>query len=147
MTIQSGIDWSAIPVKVGVTADPAAGSPAADITVPMGKRWLLLGIRTRIACDATVANRYCNIFVMPDGTTTFIRVSPGVAVAASQTATVWCARMQSAQYNESSGGWTYVANGIESDVPAGGIVRVQWTNLQAGDNIEAVSYIYKEAPA
>jgi hypothetical protein len=141
-------NWDSIPVKTGATADPAAGANPADVTVPAGKRYLLLAARNQIVCDATVITRYPTLLVLPDGTNE-IRRYVGTGSTASQTSNNLFEHGDHGSSGSTGVGDCYVKGfsvpGIE--IAAGGIFKLNYTNLQAADNAGVMRYEYKEAPA
>jgi hypothetical protein len=142
VSIEAGkFNWDAIPVKTGVTADPAAGAQIASVTVPAGKRYLLISMQATCVADATVQTRTPNTSIYMDGTVIAFTSANGLGVTASQT------KVQS-----------FMANGINVsttqyglyipllELPAGAKFEISYYLLQAGDNLTAMTYFYKEAP-
>ena len=135
--------WGQVAPKTGATANPAAGSNPATLTVPAGKRWKLCAIYNRNVTSADVANRVFTLTIT-DGTNTVF-----VATQANQTASL--------NYGYAGSiGLPYLAvttngNGQialpDIELGAGYTVAVSYTNLQAADDATALIYAYKELPA
>jgi hypothetical protein len=136
-------NWDAIPVKVGVTADPVAGSAPPSVTVPSGKRWRLQSCQASITTDATVANRSMWVWIALDGTNYVYVSNSGLVITASQT------KLQSFIRNSliTASGTQYGLHIPDVELPAGAKFGIALNNLQAGDDVTAMTYYYKEAPA
>ena len=135
--------WGLIPVKVGVTADPVAGAQIANIVVPANKRWVVQSLEATCVADATVVNRQPHLIIRTDGTNTTYETNVGASVAASQT------KRQSFIVDS-----LIVTVGTLSgmhipwlELPAAAVIIFYYDNLQAGDNVIAATYFYKEVPA
>jgi len=138
--------WDALPVKVGVTADPAAGANPAAVTVTATKKWLLTSVYiASMVTDANVASRVASL-VITDGTNTQAQFMYNSNQAASLTR----------QYNWAMGiGAAYLANTVINitlpggglELPAGWTFQVTFINIQAADDCGVVRYSYKEASA
>lgn len=139
------VDWDKITVTTAATADPAAGADLADITVPANKVWKYIGGYCSLVNDANVANRYMTVSFRPDGTNpTGVLMNTG-AMVASGTYYITEAALAA---NLSVGGREIIALGGNGIIlPAGAKIVHAVLNLQAGDDISAFRYRYKEAPA
>ncbi len=117
-------------------ADPAAGAEFT-VTVPAGEVWELLGVYSRLACDATVANRRPHLTI-DDGTLIFGKfTSSAVQTASSTWSYVW-------SYNV---GYSFATSNSMIGLPklllpAGYRVRSTTDLLQAADNWEAPNFHY-----
>lgn len=137
-------NWHAVRPLDAATADPAAGADPAAVTVPAGKRWLLLSAYVVLATDANVANRYVMLTVT-DGTNVKGRYRMIPAHTASVTAGHSFVPGASANttlttYNQQG----IAVEGIE--MAAGWTFQITAASIQAGDDFGAVEYAYKEAP-
>jgi hypothetical protein len=135
--------WDAIPVSIGVTADPAAGAQITAVAVPAGKRWLLLGFQNEIVASADVANRNANVYISMDGANNFYISNALLTVTASQT------KLISACTNSliTAATTQYGMHIPAIELPAGATFRFYWNTLQAADNLGVMTYFYKEVPA
>lgn len=136
-------NWDALPVLEDSTANPAAGSDLADITVPTGKRWLYLGGYCSLVNDANVANRYMTVTVKVGGTNTHATFINNTAMTANGTYYITEATIGN---NVSTGGREVIGIG-PCELPAGSKISHALLNKQAGDDLTAFNFRYKEAPA
>jgi len=136
-------NWDSIPVKTGSTADPAAGAQLAAITVAAGKRMILYSMEATIVADATVATRIFFAYIRINGADTTYASLGGLNITASQT------KLQSFMANSLviTAGTQYGMHIPLMELPAGATILMYAVALQAGDNIGAMTYTYKEAPA
>lgn len=141
---QSMFDWDALGVKVGATADPAAGSEPAEIT--FAKRTLFLGGLNVIVADATVINRLAHLDIKTDGTTVDREYYGPAMITASQTIRtnigLGATAVRLAGSNHDLG--LNMPGGVE--LPAGAKIRIRYSSIQAGDDAGIFYYVYKEAP-
>ena len=138
--------WDKLPVLTAVTADPAAGSDPAAVTVAAGKRIILLGCYVSMTADANAANRYIQLVVARDGT----NIDTAFQTVPAHTANL--TRAHSFSPGSSPNTALRLVNvgslpegGLE--IPAGGTFQITVDGIQAGDDLTAVYYAYKEAPA
>jgi len=144
MSIEAAkFNWDAIPVKTGATADPAPGAQLAAITVPAGRRWLFCEISVTLTCDATVANRWVNLGIKTNGTHYGFYSPAGLTVTASQS------KQQSFVAGSFivTAGTQYGMHFPLTELPAGAVIELTVNALQAGDDMGAARYFYKEVPA
>lgn len=135
----TGWTWDGIAVITAATADPAAGSNPAAVGPAANRRWLFLGGAASLVTDATVISRYPLVVELGDGTNTSGRFLENAAHTASLTVihSIGAHGIVSVQ------GYIPIPRpGIE--LPGGGTVQVQASNLQAGDNWGPLYYKYKE---
>jgi len=142
-TARPTVIWDSLPMKVGLTADPAAGAQIADIVVPAGKRWRVFEIQATLVASAAVANRYYTLQMYLDGVNASFVGLNGLVITASQT------RVQSWMANSGlqTAGTEYGLSYPDIEIPAGGLIRLVISALDGGDNSSAATYYYKEAPA
>jgi len=137
--------WDDVPLSTANGANPAAGADPAAITVPAGKRWLLLGVRDQMVTDANVADRFPTLTVT-NGATAFFATVDSNAQTAGLTHQHYFALGAGAAVLS---GTTHIIN-----IPIGGIelgpgyvFQVTYANIQAGDDATAITYVYKERDA
>lgn len=124
-------------VRAVTGADPAAGAESTE-TVTADRRWRLLSWRISLVTDGTAANRI-PAFVVDDGATAYGRF-PGGTQTASTTA----------QHTFSDVGAASTANGLVSPfagqliLPGGHRLATSTSNIQAGDNYGAPTYLIEE---
>ena len=130
------------PVISAATADPAAGADAAAVTVPAGRKWLLLTTYYIVVTDANVANRYWRLTV-DDGTNdTFVYLAP-TAITASITRNISTGHL----VDDYSGALQYWKISLPTfELPATWNFQIELVSIQATDNIAAVRYTYKDVP-
>lgn len=142
------VNWDQVSPTVASTANPAAGADPPDITVPAGKRWLLLGWAASLVTDGNAANRTIVTLVTADGTNELTRVRSTTNQTATQTRYYRWDSFKT--YGESFVTDTYLlgfgrARGLE--LGPGATVETTTVNIQVGDDWTAVTYVYKELPA
>lgn len=135
-------NWDEVTASVGSTADPAAGAQPATITVPAKRKWKVLSFTEVMVTDANVADRYA--FVQHGNLAgavlqVFYAVVP---VTASLTQRVSFGRAYPGGVVVNNGGRTEAMP--EFEVGATDNIRLNWLNIQAGDNGAVVYYQYKE---
>lgn len=138
--------WEWLPVKTGVTADPAAGADPVAVTVPAGKRWLILIVSSQLVNDATGITRYPYLEVMSDGINVDARYMQSVGLTASQTGN-FTVVSGATNMSIAVGATVYQIAGIPGvgiELMAGASFRIRAFNLQAGDNWGVERYLYKE---
>lgn len=136
------VDWTGVPLSFGATADPAAGANPATITVPAGKRWLLVQAYVLVVCSGDVANRTL-LMRVTDSTNTYrlYRVIPFLTAGTTSAHTFGPGLSPNTTlgtYNQA----TLDVPGVE--IPAGHVVGVEIIGIQAADNAGPVYYAYKE---
>lgn len=139
-----------VPVKVlGTSADPAAGAECATFTVPAGKRWEIHGWSGSLTTDATVANRYPQLYITLDGTIITQRYLDSVA----QTATLTTRWTFSTGITPLAVNPAAIATNMNvgigffpKELPAGATVYVVTTGIVAGDNWGVATLYGKEIP-
>lgn len=137
------IDWDLIEPQTATSADPAAGAQMAVVTVPSGVRWRIESVKATLVCDANVADRTICVEIT-DGTTVKEIITFPAYGAANGTYVVTFARMG----NDNGVIKGYVSSRLpDLDLPAGWTIRMWVSGLQAGDNLTATEYTYKEGPA
>lgn len=139
--------WEALPMSVGSTADPAAGAQLANITVPAGKRWLVLGLSYQITTDANVADRQPTLVFRADGTNTTSAVGTPVITASLTAVRVSFGLGGAYGGTAASNGIVFAGMGPGVELPASGNMQAYIYNIQATDNATIAYYVYKEAPA
>jgi hypothetical protein len=143
MKQDQAFNWDSIPVRVGVTADPAAGADAAAVVVPAGKRWLFYGGVVQLVAAAVAITRTYYMWVT-DATSGFlIYISAGgLGITTGQT------KQQSWTANSllTAAGTQYGMHIPLLEMPAGTSITIPLTNIQGADNMTAFTYWYKEAP-
>jgi len=137
--------WDSVTPKTVTTPDPAAGLNPADIVVPAGKRYLILGAVCTMVADATVVNRYANVQISPDGVT-FTTLQVGNAIAASTTR-ITCMGSGNVAGAVTVFGTELLGCAFPQELGPGGIVRLGYNNIVAGDNVSALAVSLKEANA
>jgi hypothetical protein len=144
--IETGkFNWGAIPVKTGVTADPAAGANPVEITF-VGRCLFISGSNT-IVCDATVVNRRATLAVKRDATNIDQTLWQGTAITASQTTVTNIVRGVVSSVPVLNSQHVFGVDGQGIEMPAGGKIQLVYDGLQAGDNAGVFRYSYKEALA
>lgn len=145
---RDSFNWDILGLKQSTTANPAAGADPAAVTVPSGKRYLVLSAINTVTTDANVANRYPYLHIKNDGsasTAMYMAATPITASIAGQIVSFGGGAAGGA-----IGAGQVIAIPIPSggvEVPAAGTIRVQYLNIQATDDAAAMTLIYKEAPA
>lgn len=140
--------WEKVNVTVGATANPAAGSGHADITVPANRAWLLLGIESQGVMDANAANRYWVVNISYDGTNYQYRFSNPTAITASQTKNpIYTPGIPAELVLTGTSVMIepFPSEGIE--LAAGAVISFDLVNGQAGDDWDQARYAYKERPS
>ena len=131
--------WDKVPVKTGATADPAAQTNPAAITVT--KRWLLKRLYISYVSDANVANRYCSLSIT-DGTNEIFAGN----IIPPQTASLTCTHNfgQTPYVNATlvTNNWAYMP---ELELEAGSVITLTFSNKAAADNAGPLRYFYHEA--
>lgn len=140
---QGMVDWDAVGMIRATTADPAAGAQLAVVTVPAGKRMKIYSAEATVVCDATVANRYFTLYVRMNGTDNTYITNAGLTITASQT------KIQSFKSGSliTTAGTQYGMHFPEMELPAGATLFMFLSNIQAADDIGAMTYTYKVLPA
>lgn len=133
-------DWKSVPVTVAATANPAAGSNPATVTVPAGKRWLLMSIYNQLVTSADVANRRA-LLTVTDGTNTINRPRAGADQTASNTIDYSFAPQL---YTTTTLAVNMMVGMQEFDLTAGSTIALSYINIQAADDAGAMVYAYKE---
>ena len=141
-------NWDSIPVKTGVTANPAPNANPVGFTVPASKRYLLTALEFTLVTDANVANRTISCVIAMDGTNNYMYVTTTTAQTATMTRYYRFDLLKT--YGETYSGGFYMTglglmNGLE--LPAGAVVTFAIASRQVGDDATATTYLYKEAPA
>ena len=140
-------DWDTIPITIAVTANPAAGADPVAFTCPTGKKRRILAVYASVTTDANVANRYPYLAITPAAGGVYYVVSH-LAVTASitfQGASVVAGAASGGSVGNSQ--TITIPMGDPTEISAGGSVRLQLLNIQAGDDWSAATLAYKEAPA
>lgn len=135
--------WDDVGVQEGVTADPAANTNPAAVTVTTGQRWLLISASATIVTDANAANRYPYLEITSDGTNAideYMATTPTTA-SLTQTITFGGGATGGAIGNGLMYSIPIPSRGIE--IPGGGKFQVKFLNIQATDNCGVVRYRYK----
>lgn len=137
-----------VPPKLASTANPAAGAAPATVTVPAGKRWLLISVINSIVCSGDAANRTARLVISHDGTTTSMVFIHGTVSTATQTSNYLFAQgpfdsqgLTGANYGFQKG----IGEAIE--LAAGATIALSYLNMQAADDCGVMTYVYKELPA
>ena len=138
-------NWDLVPVKTGVTANPAAGAASvATITVPAGKRWKVLRFFFSFVTAADVANRYVYASIKDDGTNVTDECISSIAQTASLTIYYG--------FGDHAAGGSLA--GLVISVPwpepvleAGAIISIGYNSGAATDDMSAVRYAYQEVSA
>lgn len=143
----SAFSWDSRPVLTGVTADPAAGAQIPDIVVPAGKRWRIQSVFFQVVNAAAAANRFSTVYMLSDAAN--IYAFPAAPAAAIISETVYYSYGKGCtMYNTTTGTVTTNTSGVDGFVlEAGGIMRLFYININAGDNLTVARYTYKEASA
>lgn len=143
----SCVDWSRIKtITIAGTVNPAAGADPAAVTVPAGKRWLLLGMYFAMVTDANAANRYPYLTVRHDGTNATSYFGASTPQTASLTQN-WGFAPGAGQGGAIGAGLVAsVGFGEPIEIGPGGNFQIRFLNIQVGDDCTAVTYAYKEAP-
>lgn len=135
--------WDDVGVQEGVTADPAANTNPAAVTVTTGQRWLLISAAATMVTDATEANRYPYLEILSDGTNAidkYMATSP-ITASLTQTITFGGGATGGAIGDNLMYSIPIPVNGIE--IPGGGKFQVKFLNIQATDNCGVMRYRYK----
>ena len=130
-------------VKAVVGTDPAAGVEISD-TVPTGKLWRLMSIRTTLVTDATAANRYI-ILVIADPTPAnqwSCKIAPVHTASLTRYYRWMVADSSETAFDTTNSVRIVLADNL--DLPAGWIIKTASTSLQAGDNFGAPYITVKE---
>lgn len=118
-------------------ATPAAGANAS-FTVPGEYSMRVLAAMATITTSATVANRFFSLDYLWAGVTTFVRNSTGQVITASTTNLQW-----SWSFERTIGEWAantpVLAPVLAIDLPPGTVVRFTVDNIQAADQLSALS--------
>lgn len=140
--------WETVAISTTATANPAAGAQLATVTVPAGKRHLLLSGKTSVVTDANVANRYFILVIKRDGTNTDAIYAQGSAITASLTRSVSFSNGLPGTYiSEATSGMIIGTPDRGIEIPAGGNWQLFCVSIQAADDIAALQYAYKEVDA
>jgi hypothetical protein len=127
--------WDAYPEQTVVTSDPAAGVISVDLKTFTGRGRVSYLNGTCVA-DANVANRQLQALKVSGANAVYLWIGP--AFTASATGTLAAAvGYQTAQ------GANYAAL-AEVDFAPGDILRVVVSAGQAGDDLSAITYSFKE---
>jgi len=136
--------WSGVPVSVIVTADPGAGLDPAATVVPVGKRWLVLGVKTNCVASANAANRLPGLTILGDGTNqTYYANCAGVFIA-NESVTISFAPGQT-PYDGSA--VYFMAGPLPSpglELAAGASIQVVTAAINVTDNFGPCYITYKE---
>ena len=135
--------WDKIPISQLATENPVAGAEYADITVPTGKRWKVVGVLVNLVTDATVSNRTPQMY-FKDATHTqaMVQASNPSVIAASTNG--WRSWVTGSLQTTPTGYGNHIA---PIELPAGAYISFTTANLQVGDNYGVGRIWYKEAPA
>ena len=139
------VGWDLMPVISGATADPAAGASPAAVTVPAGKRWLLIGGACVYDVSADAATRLPAVVIKSDGTNTTGQYVAGAVVANEDSTISFGAGVASADL--SSAGTVSITIPVGLEIAAGGTFQLVIAAIHANDNAGPLYYYYKEAPA
>ena len=138
------VEWDLISPKIQVGANPGAGLDAAVITVPAGKRWLLIAAYFTIVTSVAVADRYPYLTVTQQSGSAYT-ISAQTPVTASLTqGFTFVAGAGAGGYVAAGGGLT-VPIGMMTELIAGGTLQMKVANIQAADDSSATYWFYKEA--
>lgn len=128
------------PTVTTATAAPAAGANFT-FTVTASQVWEIFGVRALLTTSATVATRTYSI-IFDDGTNVIFRHEASLTQAASL----------AYGYSSNNVGalWTPITNNVylvpipQLMLPAGGRIRSQVTNIQAGDTLTECTVLYRQ---
>ena len=143
--------WDKIPPKQVTQAAPVAGAPPgfASLTVPAGKRWLVVGIFTKCVMDGNAADRRLSMYAT-DGTNTVMNTPYSTATIASKTGYFNFGPLVTTVL-QAIVGTNYFNNipfaQLPTELPAGYILKVDMASIQAGDQFDVTRVMLKEAPA
>jgi hypothetical protein len=138
----SAFNWDSIPVKTGVTADPAAGAQLAAVTVPASKRWRVTAMQCTLVAAAVVITRTPQLHIRMTGAApdTFLATGHGVTTGETVEQSFCAGSLVTAA--DSAAGVHFPV----MELGAGAVFLIDYFNLQGADNISAMTYFYKEAP-
>lgn len=137
-------------MQTGATADPAAAAAPATVTVPTGKRWLLLGIWYTGVMDANAANRRLTVTIQTDSTNAdFLAINPANLTASQTVYVSFRPGAGDTYYTVGSNHYQQCSLGNSKgiELPAGADIVSAILSVQVGDDLGPMRYIYKEAPA
>lgn len=139
------LDWTPFPKQGSSTANPAAGANPAVVTVPAGKVHLLLKVFIALTTDATATSRAITLAIT-DGTNTkaWYRILPPQTASLTNYHTFGPGLVANTTLQTQNVAPIDVP-GIE--LPAGWTWQVIISNIQGGDDCDAVQYEYKERAA
>ena len=136
-------NWDKIPTKTGATADPAAGSDAAAVTVPAGKRWKLKTTYWTVVADGNAANRYWRLTIT-DGSNAYFIYLANTAITATQSRNISTGNA----IDDYTGTLQYWKLSLpEFVLEAGYTFQIELVSIQAGDDIGPMRYSYQEVDA
>ena len=137
-------NWDSIPIRVGSSANPAAGVASIMVyTVPVGKRAKLIALSCdSYIRDATGANVYFNPSYVT-GSAVFIASS--TTTNAATASTTWAPTLAIGA-GWASAGTTIIGQLPDIELAAGTVVTVWFTNKQATDDSAIWTYVVKEVP-
>ena len=138
-------DWDRLPLLVGTTNDPVAGAVSADVTVPAGRRWKVYGMTVTIVCAAVAATRIPYYTVAHNGTTIDMIWGGITGATTGQTRSYRWINGLSVENT----GMAVLAGILEPflafEISAGAVISPECQAIDAGDNLSATIYLYKEA--
>ena len=145
MPAKATFNWDSVPLKLGVTANPAAGANPASATVPAGKVWRVLAYSASLVTSADVADRYIYLSCTDGAGHVTYRV--GEAVPQTASLTVQHTFHPGAGNSGAMAAATYQTGiGTGLILMTGHTVGVVAAGIQAADDWSAAYYIYQEIP-
>jgi hypothetical protein len=128
--------WDLIPEQTVVTSNPAAGVISVDVKTFTG-RGRVSYLDCICVADANVATRNLRVYKVSGGSNMYI--ATGTTFTATQTSSIITARGFTATQGAANPALA------EVDFAPGDILRVVIASGQAGDDMSAITYCFKEA--
>ena len=138
------VNWGRLQVDNDATADPAAGSDPATVTVPTGKKWRLLSVYGSMTTDANVIDRYIRLKITNGANIVSIFGNGEAHQASLQRPFTFAPGLPNALVATTTIGHLCAIPEGGIELPGGYTFQVQFDNIQAGDDCTAVRYQYKE---